>query len=153
MGQVGFQYPTEDVRARYYGYVHQTYDVGPPWWKSGYRTSELVLAAAARFSTNGVARQGTFDIRALGALHALIFGGLGLLLVGSRALRPGARVGFAAPAVRVHRCGITALDNSFYSGRHPSSSSSCSRESYCASRADVARARCAPDTGSPPSPS
>ena len=118
MGQVGFQYPTEDVRARYYGYVHQTYDVGPPWWKSGYRTSELVLAAAARFSTNGIARQGTFDIRVLGALHALIFlGGLGLLLFGSRALRPGARVGFAALLLFVFTdVGYTALDNSFYSG-------------------------------------
>jgi 4-amino-4-deoxy-L-arabinose transferase-like glycosyltransferase len=118
MGQVGLQYQTEDFNARYFGYVNQKYDVGPPWWASGYRTSELLFAAAARFYANGIARHGTLDIRVLGALHALLFlGGLGLLLVGSRGLRPGTRVAFAALLVFLFTdVGYTALDNSLYSG-------------------------------------
>jgi 4-amino-4-deoxy-L-arabinose transferase-like glycosyltransferase len=118
MGQVGIQYQTRDFDARYYLYLTQKYDVGPPWWTSGYRTSELALAAAARFYANGIARHGTFDIRFLGALHAALFlGGLALLLVGSRGLRPQARLVFATLLLFFFTdVGYTALDNSFYSG-------------------------------------
>lgn len=118
IGEVGFQYQTRDFDARYYGYLTQKYDVGPPWWTSGYRSSELALAAAARFYANGIARRGIFDIRVLGALHATVFlGGLALLLVGSRGLRPEARIVFAALLLFFFTdVGYTALDNSFYSG-------------------------------------
>ena len=48
MGPVGLRYPTPDVRSRYYGFLTLTYRIVPPWWKSGYVTSEAAIVAFAR---------------------------------------------------------------------------------------------------------
>jgi hypothetical protein len=117
MGQVGLRYQTEDFDARYYGFLTLTYDITPPWWPSGYLTSEIPLVAVARFYAGGFPARGVLDIRVLGALHSLVFlAGLALLLIGSRRWRPPARVVFAGLLAFVFTdVGYAALFNSLYS--------------------------------------
>lgn len=117
MGQVGLQFRSKDYNARYYGFLLQTYDICPPWWPSGYLTSELPLVAAARFYAGGFPARGAFDIRSLGALHSFVFlAGLALLLIGSRGWKAPVRLLFAGLLVFVFTdVGYAALFNSLYS--------------------------------------
>jgi hypothetical protein len=117
LGPVGFTYQTPDYDARYFRFLTLQYDVGRPWRPRSYFTSELGLAAVARFYAVGFGMHGVFDVRFLGTLHGLILlAGLALLVAGGRELSPIAHIAWAALLVFVFTdVGYAALLNSFFS--------------------------------------
>lgn len=112
---LGLRCDTQPDFDRYFHYVNRDWQVGPRspvvFW-----SSELLLAGAARLFSAGLARSGTFDLLALGAVHAAVFlVAIGLFLQAGRPLRPPARLAFAALMVFFFTdVGYVALFNSFY---------------------------------------
>jgi hypothetical protein len=112
---VGLRSAVEPAFDRFFHYVNRDWQIGPRspvvFW-----SSELSLVAAARLLSSGLAREGTFDLLALGAVHTAVFlAALGLLLRAGRPLRPPARLAFAALLIFFFTdVGYAALFNSFY---------------------------------------
>jgi len=73
MGYVGFQYLTDSYQDRYFSWTLTKFAiVQPGWYRSGYHTSETLLARVARLVAEFIAKEGLFDIRVLGALHIVL---------------------------------------------------------------------------------
>ncbi|MGE5278849.1 MAG: hypothetical protein ACM3SU_17800 [Acidobacteriota bacterium] len=104
-----------EADAHYFRYVQPRYESGRPR-RSGFFSSEIPVAAAARILAAAFLPPGVFDIRCLGSLHAgLLLAALALLLVGSRPWTAPARAVFAVFLVFFFTdVGYAALLNSFY---------------------------------------
>ena len=89
----------------------------PGWFRSGYHSSETLLAFAARWLHLAFARDALFDLRLLGGIHALLFLlALAGLIRACRDLAPTAQALVAALLVFVFTdVGYVAPFNSFYS--------------------------------------
>jgi hypothetical protein len=73
MGYAGLRYLTDHRDEKFYNYVVTRFEVAAPgWYRSGYLTSETLLAAVARASSRVFFPGERFDIRLLGAVHALL---------------------------------------------------------------------------------
>ena len=74
MGYAGFQHTTDSYAERYFSFLRTRYAiVAPGWFRSGYHSSETLLAFAARFLHLAFSNRPVFDIRVLGAIHAALF--------------------------------------------------------------------------------
>jgi hypothetical protein len=117
MGYAGFQYPTNVRAENYFSWIVTKFVYGPPgWYRSGLRSSEILLAALARVVSEPFARGGLFDLRVLGAIHALLLViGLGLLVSATRPLSLPVRLAGATLLVFFFTdVGYAAPLNSFY---------------------------------------
>jgi 4-amino-4-deoxy-L-arabinose transferase-like glycosyltransferase len=114
MDPVGVSYRSH-ADEHYFRYLALRYRAGARR-SSGHYSSEIPIAGAARVLAAAFLPRGVFDIRALGALHALLLlGALALLLAGSRPWSTAARVLFAVSLVFLFTdVGYAALFNSFY---------------------------------------
>jgi 4-amino-4-deoxy-L-arabinose transferase-like glycosyltransferase len=114
MWPVGIFHKTE-ADAHYFRFLTLRYETGAPR-RNGHFNSEIPIAAVARIPAAAALPHGVFDIRYLGALHALLLlGALALLLAGSRQWSAAARTIFAASLVFLFTdVGYAALLNSFY---------------------------------------
>jgi hypothetical protein len=118
MGYVGFQYLTEVRSEKYFSWIITKFSFGPPgWFRSGLLTSETLIAALARVVSEPFSRDGLFDLRVLGAIHALLLvAGLGLLVSATAPLSVPARLVAAALLVFFFTdVGYAAPLNSFLS--------------------------------------
>ncbi len=118
MGYAGFDHSTEAWGDRYLSFLRTTYRVLPVgWFRSGYLSSEIPLALAARFVGLALGRGGLFDLRTMGAVHVgLLLLGMGLILRACRELEPAAQILGAALLVFFFTdVGYVAPFNSFYS--------------------------------------
>ena len=118
IGYAGFQHTTEVAAERYFSFLRTRYAiVAPGWFRGGYHSSETLLAFAARFAHAAVSREPLFDIRLLGAMHAvLLLVALAGILRACRELSTPARLLAAALLVFVFTdVGYVAPFNSFYS--------------------------------------
>jgi hypothetical protein len=93
MGYVGFQYLPDSYQERYFSWVLTKFAiVQPGWYRSGYYTSETLLAGVARLVGEVFTKEGVFDIRVLGALHiSLLLLALGGIVSSCRDLAVGTR--------------------------------------------------------------
>ena len=118
MGYAGFRYPTESFDEKYYGHIVAKLSiVAPGWYVSGYLTSETLLAFAAREVSLGLFPGRMFDIRILGAIHALLLASRrsAFFVRACRDLWPAAQVVAAALLVLVYTdVGYAAPLNSFF---------------------------------------
>jgi hypothetical protein len=118
IGYAGFQHTTADPAERYFSFLRTKYAVvSPGWFRSGYLSSETLMAFAARgihvlFSGGPV-----FDLRVLGTIHAaLLLLALALLVRACRDLPPATQIAVAVLLVFVFTdVGYVAPLNSFYS--------------------------------------
>lgn len=118
MGYAGIRYRETAYEDKFNAYIVQTFDrVQPGWYRSGYLTSETLLALLARGASGPLSQPGAFDIRFLGALLTiLLLIALGIFVAACRDLRPAARWAVAALLVLVFTdVGYAAPFNSFYS--------------------------------------
>ena len=118
MGYAGFQHTTAVYAERYFSFLRSQYAVvDPGWFRSGYHSSETLLAFAARWLHLAFARDALFDLRLLGGIHALLFLlALAGLIRACRDLAPTAQALVAALLVFVFTdVGYVAPFNSFYS--------------------------------------
>ena len=118
MGYAGFQYLPGPVDEHFYSWIQTRFAIAPPGWhRSGYLTSETLLALTARGAAMAGGARQIFDLRILGAVHTLVFLiALGLLAAASRGLPPAARiVGLLCFVVAFTDVGYAAAFNSFYS--------------------------------------
>ena len=100
---------------RYFLYVLSRYRTAPPIGRRNV-SSEILLAAAARLAALPFSSRGTFDLRWMGAIHAMALLGAGVVLWrASRRLATGARLAAGAFAVFAFTdVGYVAPLNSFY---------------------------------------
>ena len=117
LGPLGLRPLTNDRDLLYFQYINTKYLMDHPFWHSGYRSSETVLAAVVRVVASGLSKSPLFDVRLLGALHAaLLLVAIGLMLRAGRRLVPPARVGLGVLFVFVFTdVAYVAPFNSFYS--------------------------------------
>ena len=118
MGYAGFQHTTGVAGERYFSFLRTRYlIVSPGWFRSGYHSSETLLAFVARYAHRAFSRQPLFDIRLLGAVHAALFlVALAGILRACRDLAPPTQALVAALLVFVFTdVGYAAPFNSFYS--------------------------------------
>lgn len=118
MGYAGFQYSTDKHEDKYWSHVVTKFVmVGPGWWRSGYLTSETLIARVARLVTEAVSSGNIFDIRALGGLHMfLLLVAIGLTVSSCRHLAAATQWLVAFLLVFVFTdVGYAAPFNSFYS--------------------------------------
>ncbi len=118
MGYAGFQHTTEVGAERYFSFLRTRYAiVNPGWFRSGYHSSETLLAFAARYAHLALSKQPLFDIRLLGAIHAaLLLLALAGLIRACRDLAWPTQALVAALLVFVFTdVGYAAPFNSFYS--------------------------------------
>ncbi len=116
MGYAGFEHSTDDPVERYLSFLRTRYRVLPIGSvRNGHLSSETALALVAR-EASGASTGGVFDLRVLGALHAvLLAAALGALLHACRGLPVGAQVTAAVLAVFFFTdVGYVAPFNSFY---------------------------------------
>jgi hypothetical protein len=74
MGYAGFQHTTTDSAQRYFSFLRTKYAVVQPgWFRGSYHSSETILAFAARLAHLTFSGEPLFDIRVLGAIHAVLF--------------------------------------------------------------------------------
>ena len=74
IGYAGFQHTTDVPVERYFSFLRTKYAVVQPgWFRSGYHSSETLLAFAARYAHLAFSRQALFDLRLLGGIHAALF--------------------------------------------------------------------------------
>ncbi len=106
-----------DELASYYVYFHADYDRDPRYcWESGIPTSQVLLAQTASWVEQRVGDPKHFDIRWLGAIHAILFfAGWYTLLLALRPL-PGAAwwVAVAAALWIFLDVGVVSYLNTFY---------------------------------------
>lgn len=117
MGFSGFQFLTDKPEEKYRDYVVTEFALVPGQPQpDGYRTSELLLADAARFLAPAVSPPGRFDIRILAAVHVLLLlAGIALLAAAARPAPWAARAVVAALCVFFFTdVAYAAPFNSFY---------------------------------------
>jgi hypothetical protein len=118
MGYAGFRHTTDSYAERYFSFLRTRYAIAPPgWFRSGYHSSETVLAFAARSVHLAFSNSSIFDIRLLGAIHAaLLLVALAGLIRACRDLAPATQAVAAILLVLVFTdVGYVAPFNSFYS--------------------------------------
>ncbi len=118
MGYAGFQHTTTDAAERYFSFLRTRYAVvSPGWFRSGYHSSETLLAFVARYLHLTFAKGALFDIRLLASIHAcLLLLALGGLIRACRELALTTQVLVAALLVFVFTdVGYVAPFSSFYS--------------------------------------
>ncbi|MGH9318050.1 MAG: hypothetical protein ACRD1P_13200 [Thermoanaerobaculia bacterium] len=118
MGYAGFQYSTDKYEDKYWSHIVTKFViVRPGWWRSGYLTSETLLASVARLATEAVSGGNIFDIRVLGGLHMfLLLVAIGLIVSSCRDLAAATQWLVAFLLVFVFTdVGYAAKFNSFYS--------------------------------------
>ncbi len=118
MGYAGFQHTTDTDAERYFSFLRTRYAVvSPGWFRSGYHSSETLLALLARAIHLAVAPRSLFDLRLLGGLHGLLLLlALAGILRACRDLTPAAQLVAASLLVFVFTdVGYAAPFNSFYS--------------------------------------
>ncbi len=72
LGYAGLRYGSELYADKYNTHIVREFRFAPVWYRSGYLSSETALARVARDLARPFARSGLFDIRVLGAIHALL---------------------------------------------------------------------------------
>jgi hypothetical protein len=81
LGYAGLDYFSDKYEDRYQTHIVREFRFREVWYRSGYVTSETLLAIAARQLAKPLSPAGRFDIRVLGALHSVLFLiGLGTML-------------------------------------------------------------------------
>ncbi|HKD16740.1 MAG TPA: hypothetical protein VKG23_02640, partial [Thermoanaerobaculia bacterium] len=118
LGPVGLRSTAVGRAEQYFSWIVLRYEDAPRgWYATGLKTSEVLLARAARLASRPFSPEGVFDLRWLGALHAaLLVAGLALLVSATAPLPPAARWTAAALLVFVFTdVGYAAPLNSFYS--------------------------------------
>ncbi|HTY43230.1 MAG TPA: hypothetical protein VMH79_15270 [Thermoanaerobaculia bacterium] len=118
LGPVGLRAAATERSEKYFSWVVRRFEEAPAgWYPTGLKTSETLLARVAKSVSRPFEKDGAFDLRWLGALHALLLvAGLGLLLSATEPLPPGARWTAAVLLVFVFTdVGYAAPLNSFYS--------------------------------------
>jgi hypothetical protein len=118
MGYAGFQHTTPVPAERYFSFLRSKYAVvDPGWFRGGYHSSETLLAFVARGAHRLFAGPALFDIRLMGAIHALLFlFALAVLIQACRDLTLAARAVAAVLLVLFFTdVGYVAPFNSFYS--------------------------------------
>ncbi len=118
MGYAGFQHTTGVAAERYFSFLRTRYlIVAPGWFRGGYHSSETLLAFVARCVHLAFSKQPLFDLRLLGALHAVLFlVALAGILRACRDLAVPVQALLAALLVFVFTdVGYAAPFNSFYS--------------------------------------
>jgi len=74
MGYAGFQHTSAVPAERHFSFLRSKYAVvDPGWFRGGYHSSETLLAFAARGVHLLFAGRALFDIRLMGAIHAVLF--------------------------------------------------------------------------------
>jgi hypothetical protein len=118
LGPVGLRAAAEGRAEKYFSWIVRRFQEAPEgWYPTGLETSETLLARTAKAASRPFSRDGVFDLRWLGALHALLLvAGLGLLVSATGPLPLAARWTAAALLVFVFTdVGYAAPLNSFYS--------------------------------------
>jgi len=118
LGPVGLRAAATERSEKYFSWIVTRFENAPAgWYPTGLKTSETLLAGAAKAASRPFEPDGAFDLRWLGALHALLLvAGLGLLVSATAPLPPAARWTAAALLVFVFTdVGYAAPLNSFYS--------------------------------------
>ncbi len=118
MGYAGFQHTSDSDAERYFSFLRTRYAVvSPGWFRSGYHSSETLLAFLARYIHLAIAPGRPFDLRLLGGLHGvLLLLALAGMVRACRDLKPLAQLVAAALLVFVFTdVGYVAPFNSFYS--------------------------------------
>ncbi len=118
MGYAGFQHTTAVDGERYFAFLRTRYAiVAPGWFRSGYHSSETLLAFFARYAHLAFSTQPLFDIRLLGAINAtLLLLALAGLIRACRELTVPTQALVAALLVFAFTdVGYVAPFNSFYS--------------------------------------
>lgn len=116
MGRAGFEHSTDDPGERYLSFLRTRYRVMPVGFaRNGHVSSETALALAARWVSRA-APGALFDLRVLGALHAvLLAAALGALLHACRGLSIASQAAAAVLGVFFFTdVGYVAPFNSFY---------------------------------------
>ena len=118
MAWAGLDHSTDAHDERYFSFLRTTYRILPLGsTPGGYLSSEAVLALAARFAATVFGAGAVFDLRALAAIHIVLYVlALGLMLRAARDLEPAAQIAAAILLVFVFTdVGYVAPFNSFYS--------------------------------------
>jgi hypothetical protein len=118
LGYAGLDYLSDKYEERYQTHVVREFRFRERgWYRSGYLTSETPLALGARQFAKWLLRAGRFDIRLLGAVHALLFlAGLGTIVQAAGALgTPGQLTGASLLLFLFTDVGYVQYFNSFYS--------------------------------------
>ena len=117
MSYAGLRYTSDRYEDKYFTHVVSKFAYAPVWDRSGYLTSETLLARCAREASRPFSKDGLFDLRWLGALHAaLVVAGIALLVAAAGALTVPAQATAAALLVFFFTdVGYAAPLNSFYS--------------------------------------
>lgn len=117
LGYAGLRYGSDLYEDKYNTHIVREFRFAPVWYRSGYLSTETALARLARDLARPFARSELFDIRALGATHAVI-----LLLALAGMLRACRELTWPAQLVAAvllvfffTDVGYAALFNSFYS--------------------------------------
>jgi len=111
---LGLTQATGPADERYFSFVNRSYRTGPPVWRRNV-SSEILLAGVARLAAWPFSRRGTFDLRWLGAVHALAVLGAGIVLWRASRSLGGMTIVAAAFAVFAFTdVGYVAPLNSFY---------------------------------------
>jgi len=97
MSYAGLRYTSDRYEDKYFTHVVSKFAYAPVWDRSGYLTSETLLARCAREASRPFSKDGLFDLRWLGALHAaLVVAGIALLVAAAGALTVPAQATAAA---------------------------------------------------------
>jgi len=118
MGYAGFQHTSAVPAERHFSFLRSKYAVvDPGWFRGGYHSSETLLAFVARGVHLLFAGRALFDIRLMGAIHAVLFLlALAGLIRACRDLTLAARIVAAVLLVFFFTdVGYVAPFNSFYS--------------------------------------
>ncbi|HEX4441438.1 MAG TPA: hypothetical protein VH854_15285 [Thermoanaerobaculia bacterium] len=117
MAYAGLRYPSDRYEDKYFTHVVSKFAYAPVWARSGYLSSETLLARAARDVSRPLSRDALFDLRWMGALHAaLVVAGIALLVAAAGSLGLPAQAASAAVLVFFFTdVGYAAPLNSFYS--------------------------------------
>ncbi len=116
MGYAGVRYVSDASEDKYFTHIVREFQFAPIWFRSGYLSSEIALARLARDAARVFSRSGHFDLRVLGALHALLLlAALGALVWACGILTPAAQLVAAATLVFFFTdVGYAAPLNSFF---------------------------------------
>jgi hypothetical protein len=116
LGYAGLGYVDDSYEAKYFTHIVREFRFTPVGFRSGYLSSEIGLVRLARELAKPFSRTALFDLRVLGALHALLLlAALGALVWSCGALAAGAQIVAAACLVFFFTdVGYAAVLNSFH---------------------------------------
>jgi hypothetical protein len=116
LGYAGLQYVDDAPEAKYFTHIVREFRFAPVWFRSGYLSSEIALARLARDLAKPFSKNSLFDLRVLGALHALLLvAALGALVWSCGALTGAAQIVAGASLVFFFTdVGYAAALNSFH---------------------------------------